>query len=168
MRTTRKLNKDVKDKCANTYCKKITKKITQTAKEVMSEIKKQMEDGFKKNPNMTSEQKKEYKQMKKRFEKMQSATTQKKTNKTLMDFCKLYNCNVDCKGTIMEKGDKLPAAITKKWRNNKSVLDLVSNNREKIFKGKNDVLKDGFYEGLSKVRVNKLKKEGAISNCSVI
>jgi len=91
-----------------------------------------------------------------------------KNKKIELDVCKSLLCNEGCKETIMEDGDPntLPKSVTKKFKKNKELLEILQKRRKDIFKNKKTVLKDGFYEGLKSSDVKKLQKEGAISGCT--
>jgi len=96
------------------------------------------------------------------------------TRKNLLKVCIPAYCNKDCKDTFFEKGKKLPNAVlnppfakgstakSKKW-----YRKFVSDERKDVFGRKTNVLKDSFYEKISKTNVNKMKKEGALSGCVV-
>ena len=94
------------------------------------------------------------------------------TRKNLLKVCVSAYCNKDCKDTFFEKGKKLPSAFlnppfakghtakARKWYRN-----FVSDSRKEVFGRKTNVLKDSFYEKISKTNVDKMKKEGALSGC---
>ena len=93
----------------------------------------------------------------------------KKLEATMNKDCKKMYCNKTCKNTLMESGkDKYPP-IADKFKKDKKMykllMDLQKKNKQRIFGDKDNVLKDGFYEKLSSVKVNRLKKEGATSAC---
>ena len=85
----------------------------------------------------------------------------------MQEVCERNLCNKGCLGTLFEEGDptKLPKEIIKRFKGDKSMLDLLLERRKEIFGKKTNVLKDDFYEGLKKNKVNKTKKKGAISGC---
>ncbi len=84
-------------------------------------------------------------------------------------------CNPTCEGTLFQpKKGFSNAAIkkkimrnhpTSKWTRN-MILKTSKSMRANIFGKKTDVLKNGFYEKLSKKTVAELKKKGAISGCA--
>ena len=94
------------------------------------------------------------------------------TRKNLLKVCIPAYCNKDCKDTFFEKGKKLPSAVlnpsfakgdtakARKW-----YRKFVSDQRKEVFGRKTNVLKDSFYEKISKTSVDKMKKEGALSGC---
>jgi hypothetical protein len=49
----------------------------------------------------------------------------------------------------------------------KLALELVKTMRKDLFKNKKNVLKKGFYKGLTRKEVKKAIKEGALSGCSI-
>jgi hypothetical protein len=84
-----------------------------------------------------------------------------KINKTIY-------CNVGCKGTILEPGEKISSTLAEKYKDSKELLKLFENQRKNIFGEKTDVLKDNFYEKAPKKMVEEIKKDGAISLCSPV
>ena len=83
--------------------------------------------------------------------------------------CKKQFCNKTCKNTMLEAGKNtyppLPKILTKNKKLKKFMLDLQKQTKKRLFGDKDNVLKDGFYEKLSPVKVNQLKKDGAESAC---
>jgi len=103
--------------------------------------------------------------------------------------CEKSYCNPRCKNTIFQNGKEFPSIklelsnISYKTNKNSSnpsytkeekekqkkylkiVLDTAKEMRNKIFKGKESVLKNNFYEGIE--TAENLKKKGAISGCSL-
>jgi hypothetical protein len=93
--------------------------------------------------------------------------------KNIEDQCEKGYCNPDCKGTIFEKGkgDKLPRGMKipkTKVVTRKVMKKLLEKMRKDIFKGKNNILKNSFYNKLSATEVKKAKKEGALSGCTLV
>lgn len=72
--------------------------------------------------------------------------------KALRDSCKQFYCNPTCKNTAFESKSKIKSTFLRKVREN-----TIGN--------KENVLKNGFYEKLSKSHIKKLKKQGALSAC---
>ena len=89
--------------------------------------------------------------------------------KRIADDCKKQFCNKTCKNTMLEAGRNtyppIPKSLTKDKKLKKLILDLQKQTKKRLFGNKDNVLKDGFYEKLSPVKVNQLKKEGAESAC---
>ena len=48
------------------------------------------------------------------------------------------------------------------------VLNIIKKMRKSMFGNKNTVLKNDFYNGISKSNTHKLKKDGAISGCTMM
>jgi hypothetical protein len=90
-----------------------------------------------------------------------------KNEKMELDMCKKLYCNEGCKNTILEDGEpnKLPKGVTKLFKKNKLLLEVMKTSRKELFKDKKTVLKDNFYEDLKLAQIKKLQKEGAISGC---
>ena len=162
---------DEQNKCKNTMCQQ--KKFEEFHKKtlvIFETILKEIETKLKKE-GITTEEKKnleeELKIQKKLIKKMNNVKNIEKNIKILKDGCEKKFCNKGCLGTIFEEGDpnKLPAEFAKKFKGNKQLLDLLTEQRKTIFGKKTNVLKDDFYEGLKKNNVNKTKKKGAISGC---
>lgn len=80
--------------------------------------------------------------------------------KQAMAGCKLIYCNPTCKNTSF--GSKPLSRRLKKLPMYKRGAEWRAN-----FEKRHGavILKDGFYEGLSKKEVDSLKKQGAISGC---
>ena len=95
-------------------------------------------------------------------------------------------CNTpECKDTIFEPGKGLPKGYIEKEidgylkknpeprstkeqkiKRRKTQIRTHINMRKHFFKGKTNVLKDGFYEEFPKDKLADLKKKGAISGCA--
>jgi hypothetical protein len=145
-------------KCKDTIVKEFTNDIINNLKKL-----------FSKSKYLDSKQKKE------QIAKIEDP----KSKATLESNLKKYYCNKECKGTILEKGepDKLPTEllkmINKKIAKKGSpeydgIVKLIINQRKEIFKNKNDVLVDSFYEKLPKKDIDKMKQKNAVSGCVVI
>lgn len=80
---------------------------------------------------------------------------------------KLYNCNINCKNTLLEPGspNQIPESMRKELNNNKPLIEIYNKQRKNIFNNKTNVLIDNFYENTPNKIKNKLIKEGAISQC---
>jgi hypothetical protein len=80
---------------------------------------------------------------------------------------KLYNCNINCKNTLLEPGppNQIPKSMRKKYHNSKKLIKIFTKRRKDIFKNKSNVLIDNFYEKMPTEIKNTLKNEGAISGC---
>lgn len=82
---------------------------------------------------------------------------------------KLYNCNINCKNTLLEAGppNKIPKYMHKEFHNSKELIKIFTKRRKEVFKNKTNVLKDNFYENIPEQTKQKLIKEGAISDCNL-
>lgn len=159
---------DKVEKCMNTYCKNIfPAKVNKNKKIIAKQLTKKMNSKEKKifNKNL--------------FEK------NKDTIEREQKICKDSNCNPTCKNTIFESGKKIPKEVFVQLKTNLTKSLKKTNNlkklpkaykmtsqtitfaRNSIFNKKTNVLKDDFYEKLPVKLVKKLKKEGAISGCSM-
>ena len=85
--------------------------------------------------------------------------------KRLQEKCESKYCNPKCKGTIFEPGKNIPKEIKNEYKNMNFLIKNQMQTRKKIFGKKTNVLKNDFYEKLSKKNVKSLKKNGAISGC---
>ncbi len=95
----------------------------------------------------------------------------KKQKKELEKTCKLHYCNPTCKGTIFQKGKDMPTLEETKHLKgkNKNFMNKFSRNmRKNIFKGKTNVLKDGFYERLPSKTRKLIQQKGALSGCASV
>jgi hypothetical protein len=103
--------------------------------------------------------------------KMKPMKFTQKQKKELAKKCLKGYCNPTCKGTLFQDGKKFPKNIeidSKNEKVRKIVLKFSKDMRKKIFGKKTSILKNGFYEKLSSKTVKQLKKEGAISGCSMM
>ena len=103
------------------------------------------------------------------LKKIKKRKRTEKGDKIELDKCARYFCNEGCEGTVFEDGppDKL-SEKTRKFLKTKKLIKLIKQSRKNIFGKKNSVLQDGFYEGMNLKRMNQLKKEGAISGCTLV
>jgi hypothetical protein len=110
---------------------------------------------------------------------LQSSTMKQKKQDRKERIRKTY-CNPGCKDTIFEPGDpnQLPKSFirflnqenkrNKSWKHktwNKPDMHLAE--RKKIFGNQTNVLENGFYKGLDKKTIKRLKARGAISGCEI-
>jgi len=143
-------------KTCKQFCKTYEKKYFVFQKKLLAAFSKEM----------TSENKKKFTAaMKKTMSKHN-----KQILKRIADDCKKQFCNKTCKNTMFEAGRNtyppLPPSLTKNKELKKLMLDLQKQTKKRLFGNKDNVLKDGFYEKLSSVKVNQLKKDGAESGCA--
>jgi len=124
----------------------------------------------------------ELKEMKKYNEqfikKWKNKTWKKKTHKRLdketAKECNRVYCNPKCKNTLFESGKELSEGFRKKIiktqkksskKDREKMLTYFEEKHRKIHGNKENVLLDGFYEGLSQKKIKKIRKNGAISGC---
>lgn len=157
MKNTRKKisksnNKNKTKKCMETF---VEKKVKYWMSDDNSEIKK-----LEKKKNITKDEQKLLTKLKKQ--------SKKQTNSLTKNY-KLYNCNINCKNTLLEPGpaNEIPKYMQKSFGNSKKLIKLFTKRRKDIFKNKTNVLKDNFYENMSELDKKKLLKEGAISDCNL-
>ena len=96
---------------------------------------------------------------------------QMRANKKDIDACKKGYCNPECKGTIFQNGKNFPANIDLNIKNAKSrkiAMNLTRLFRARMFKSKSSVLKGDFFNKLKSSNVSRLKKQGALSGCSLM
>jgi len=160
--------------CENIFCKNAIKKEDKESIEAIKQMKKELSKINKtlKSKKISTTEKQNL-ENKKSFLKVftkESKKEKQKTKKLRIDVCKKTYCNVDCKNTIFEKGNTLSDGFINNLKKKKtnltnSIIELHQNQRKNIFGNKTNVLKDNFYEKLSKKTITQLKKEGAISGC---
>lgn len=106
----------------------------------------------------------------------------KRSEPMMQELCESLFCNTpDCKDTMFEPGPRMSQGAidqlkkTIKQQNpvekdrkivEKLAVNMSHKMRERIFQGKTNVLKDGFYTGLPGAA--DLKKKGAISGCALM
>ena len=142
-------------KTCKQFCKAYEKKYFAFQKKLLVALGKEMTPENKKKFNAA---------MKKNMSK-----NNKKIIKIIASDCKKQFCNKTCKNTMLEAGKNtyppLPKILTKNKKLKKFMLDLQKQTKKRLFGDKDNVLKDGFYEKLSPVKVTQLKKDGATSGC---
>jgi hypothetical protein len=150
---TKNNNKTLKTKkCMETF---VEKKVKYWTDDYNKQIKK-----LENNKNLSKE--------KESMELLKKLKKQRKNQITnLKKQFKLYNCNIDCKNTLLEPGppNKIPKSMRKEYHNSKKLIKIFTKKRKDIFKNKTNVLVDNFYENASEQTKQNLLKEGAISDC---
>jgi hypothetical protein len=143
-------NKTRVKRCMDTFAEK---KIKYWTDDYSKEIKK-----LEKNKNLTKEEEKLLIKLKKQ---------RKNQINTLKKNYKLYNCNINCKNTLLEPGppNEIPKYMHKEFHNSKELIKIFTKRRKEVFKNKRNVLKDNFYENIPEQEKKNLLKEGAISAC---
>lgn len=164
-------------KCQSSYCKHYTRKGIKMLKDLTDNMSKNMKkklDEQMKKKNRTKEEedkldlaKKFYNNFTKDIKKETTKTAMKKKEKELMKLCTRSFCNPECKETVFDESTtELPKYLIKQFKDSPESLQIFTNIKKDLFKGKKTILKDGFYEGLKSKTVKKMKSEGAISGCA--
>jgi len=104
--------------------------------------------------------------------RINTSKSEEKRAKKMIDYsCKLKYCNPKCRETWFvdseedfERGMK-QIKDRANSQEHKFQIDYLTEGRRKIFEGKQSVLQDSFYKGLSPYAVKKLRNDGAISGC---
>ena len=159
--------------CEDTFCKIYTKKIMKSVKDI---LKKEIENTKIKIKNAKPAKMKENLKFSLNF--LLNCKKNINKNKSFHKQCKKIYCNPSCTETIFENGNfsKYSKEIEKKYSEEKlsysgklerNLIKKFKKQRKEIFKDKNSVLKNSFYNGLKKETINKLKKKGAISGCTL-
>ena len=166
-------NSSRKEKCVSTYCENVfPKKLEKLKKKISKNIIPKM------TKNMIPSHKKIFiKNFNKSF-----FIKDKKTKEWEKQNCKNSFCNPKCKNTLFQEGTKIPKEVFKNAKLHlthtikdpklsakayKDTVKIFKKMRQHIYGEKTNVLKNDFYEKLPLKTVNKLKKEGAISGCSL-
>jgi len=175
-------NKDI-EKCKTNYCKKQTQKnikeLEMTRKVIVTAMKKRLQNAEKSKSKGTKKNDSAVKELIDKFEK----PIDKAMKDDMLESCIDAYCNPTCKDTVFEDGSKMSEEVEKKIEKRlqknkgltmkqrkdakKMAMNLLTSIRKSIFKNKKSVLKDGFYEKLGKESIDKLKKKGALSGCSL-
>jgi len=144
-----KTKKNTVTKCMETF---VENKIKYWTNDINKQIKKL------ENKKLTNDEHKLLTKLKK---------DRKEQIKTLTKQYKLYNCNYNCKNTMLEPGlpNQIPKSMHKDFKNDKNVIKMFNDQRKSIFNNKTNVLIDNFYEKTPHKFKNQLIKEGAISQC---
>jgi len=157
--------------CEDTFCKEFTKKIIKSTKDM---LKKEIDNKKIKIKNAQTKKIKE--NLKFSLDFLLYAKKNINADKSFHKECKKIYCNPGCKETIFENGNfsKYSKEIEKKYSKKifekigKNIIKKLKKQRKEIFKDKNSVLKNSFYNGLKKEDVTKLKKKGALSGCTIL
>jgi hypothetical protein len=121
--------KNITEKCMDNFAKK---KIIYWTEDYTKEIKK-----LEKKKNVTKEEEKLLNKLKKQL---------KEQIKILKKNYKLYNCNINCKNTLLEPGpaNEIPKHMQKAFGNSKKLIKLFTKRRKDLFKNKTNILIDNF------------------------
>jgi len=151
------VDKNTTRKCKS-FLKKKQQKMIADAKDLYSVFVKQAKQKVK-----------DKNELKQRMQNIKKFTTVDKKALAFADkINKTIYCNVGCKGTMLEPGEKISSTLAEKYKDNKELLKFFEDTRKKTFGKKTDVLKDNFYEKAPKKMVEEIKKDGAISLCSPV
>ncbi len=159
------VNKTGQKRCEKDFCDKYIEKLHKITKNIQMKLID--------NSKIDNNKKKEIKKKTDKIIQQQFI----KNKKTLKNKCIDGFCNPTCKNTIFEngKGNTLPKGVVNKLKKNKTTLPVLNNTikllidmRKRMYGTNTTVIKDGFYKGLNKTTIKKLKKDGALSGCSVI
>jgi hypothetical protein len=144
-----KTKKNSVNKCMETFAEKKVKYWTEDYTKEIRELEKKPQ---------TKENRKLLTKLKKQ---------KKNQTKSLKKLYKLYNCNINCKNTLLEPGapNQIPKSMQKEYHDSKPLIKIFNKQRKEIFKNKTNVLIDNFYENTPEQTKKQLLKEGAISNC---
>ncbi len=165
-----------KDKICN--IKKIEKSYEERKKSIQKSLKnieKKIIIKEKKSENTTF-LKGFFGEMKKTLKLMNKDSYKKKEIEKMKKVCENAYCNKGCKETLFQKGapNKLPNNVVNKIKKNKitdknkkALSSFLLETRKVMFGKKSDVLKNDFYSGLKNSNVKKMKKNGAISGCTL-
>lgn len=110
----------------------------------------------------TPEERKFTNDLKEAWKKELTKLGTKKGKKELFDNCKRVYCNPGCKDTMFEDG---PGTAQRK---NRAIWKAIQETRKDMFQGNTSVLRDNFYEDLPAKDVQRLKKKGAVSGCTIL
>ena len=149
--------------CENTFCKEYHKKMLKLSKEIIEKMVLQ----FKKKNNSNEIIQEKINKLKKEIE---DKFKTKEFIKQSKEACRTAHCNPECKGTIFQNGE-FPKEVEQKFskiKNGKITLEYLKKYRDELFKNKKTIIKDSFYNGLKRKNIKNLKKDGALSGCSII
>jgi hypothetical protein len=148
-------SKSVK-KCHDSFCKNYTRKSIESTRKVLTSTLKMFTLAIaklEKKKNKTSFEienikraKKDKDEFTKKMKEQFSNAKMKKTKEYSEKFCIQTYCNPDCKNTLFDESSKTKT--------------------KHIYQGRKHILKDGFYFDLDSKKVEKIRKEGAISGCA--
>jgi len=154
-------------KCGSTYCEKL---FLPRMKKMLANVSKGITKKF------TPEEKAKFNKTLKANAIADSVYIKKCIN----TYCNPNNC----KNTVFEAGSKIPNSIFVKLKaeleanpyiKKKDIPKMIKNTkktmtemRKSLFKNKTNVIKNNFYENLSSTDVKQMKKEGAISGCTIM
>jgi hypothetical protein len=166
--TKSKIKKNIKSKKTKTIKKNNNKKDIDVENCMNTYVKKKVDYWINDDDKEIADLEKKKKLTKEEKTKLEDLKKKRKEQQIyLEDQYKLYNCNINCKNTLLEPGppDYISKYMRKKLGNSKELIDIFTKKRKEIFKNKENVLIDNFYEKTPDKIKNQFLKEGAISNC---
>ena len=104
------------------------------------------------------------------LKKLSTMKLSKKERDDMRKKCIRSYCNPGCKGTLFQKGRKMPAEVYKMYKGKGSKLfkKMINSSRKNIFGKSDNVLKNDFYKDMSARDVGRMRKQGALSGCSIM
>ena len=146
--------------CEDIFCHKYTKKVVDFSKDIIKIITKKykIEDLDEKTKI----------QVNKKIKNIEDKLKSKKFINETKKGCKIAFCNPSCKGTIFHNNE-FPKELEKKYskkKDGKVTIDFIKKLQDSLYNGKKTIIKDDFYIKLKNIK--KLKKEGAISGCTIM
>jgi len=155
----KKVPSDATEKCKRTFCDKIY-------------VPRQVKQGDELAKSLFKLRQKRQTNAQKKLLKSWLSPSNRKTQKAqIVEQCEKFYCNQDCSDTIFEAGKGISKSLKKKYSSkskfDKLMLMSLQEQRTKLFKGKQNVLVDGFSPQLKRGVRTRLKKQGAISGCTV-
>lgn len=162
--------------CQDTYCTEYTNNIIKIqnalGETTLKMIKKNL-DTLEKKKNKTVQEEETLKTGKNNYNKMVKEIRQKlKDKKEIrnriklnMKDCAQKFCNPECKGTIFETRKDLSPELKAEYKDFPGFINVLKIRKQKLFKGRKTVLKDGFYYKMKPKTRKASEKKGAISGC---
>ena len=144
-------------RCKKTYCPKFVSQVNKLTEKMTKNMTRKLK-GTPKNKGFA-------KLMKNIIKRSKMA------DKKILEGCVKAHCNPSCKDTMYQAGSQFPKSLEaelKKEQHGDIILDIVKKTRKRMFGNKKDVLVNDFYKNLPKEKVDKIKKEGAISGCTAL
>lgn len=144
-------------RCKKQYCPKFVSQVNKLTEKITKSITRKLKGGVKN----------------KGFAKLMKniTKTSKMADKKILEGCVKAHCNPSCKDTMYQAGSQFPKSLEaelKKEKHGDIILDIVKKTRKRMFGNKKDVLVNEFYKNLPKEKVDKIKKQGAISGCTAL
>lgn len=144
-------------RCKKQYCPKFVSQVNKLTEKINKNMTRRLKGGLKN---------KEFTKLMKNIIK-----SSKVADKKILEGCVKAHCNPSCKDTMYQAGSKFPKSLEaelKKEQHGDIILDIVKKTRKRMFGNKKDVLVNDFYKNLPKEKVDKIKKQGAISGCTAL